>query len=79
VIRNRSAYTRAMLRRAHVAGVLAERSAFEPISDKQIARLLDEPTSYRAIAAARRWLEKEFARDKLAVLRNWIRERRGKQ
>jgi hypothetical protein len=65
-----------MLRRAHVAAVLAERSAFEPISDKALARLLEEPTSYRAVAAARRWLEREYARDKLAVLRNWIRERR---
>ena len=76
--RNRSAHTKAMLLRAYVAGILLERTAFEPVSDKEIARLLADPAvSCRAVARARRWLEREFARDRLAYLREWIRTRRA--
>jgi hypothetical protein len=79
-VRNRKSRTDAMVLRAYVANILASRTLLEPLSDKQIVHLLYGGASARAVGRARRWVEREYERDRLAGLREWIRRaRRGEQ
>jgi hypothetical protein len=77
-VSNRSPRTEAWLLRAAIAGVLSSRSLLEPLTTKEVARLVQRPGSLCAVARARRWVEEAYRRDKLAGLAVWIaRARKG--
>ena len=79
-IRNRRSRTDAQVLRSFVAGILASRSLLEPLTTKELCALLGDNASLYAVERARRWVEREYARDRLASLAGWRRRaRRGEE
>jgi hypothetical protein len=79
-VRNRRARADAMVLRSFVANILASRTLLEPVTNKEIVKLLNGVPSIDSVKRSRRWLEQEYRRDRLAGLRLWIaRARRGEQ
>jgi hypothetical protein len=59
-VRNRKSRTDAMVLRAHIANILASRTLLEPVTNKEIVKLLNGVPSIDSVKRARRWLDRSI-------------------
>lgn len=71
MIRNRKAKAEAMTLRLMVSKVLSAHTHLERLPDKEIRARLRNAASLAAVHRARRWVEDEYRKDKLAALYAW--------
>jgi hypothetical protein len=75
-VRNRRARGNAMLLRGYVFNILRRRTLLEPLTDKELAAMLDNHYTPRQVGRARRWVEQEWRRNQLADFSNWANSAR---